>query len=122
MARSEHFALHRSTLPIQLVIGPESKSKEPKAICPLFSPTDDLWIGAMVPKRWAKRAVTRNTIRRQIYALAAHRTWPLPASDRVIRLRKAFDTQVFGSAASLALKAAVRLELQTLFDKAQHTS
>jgi ribonuclease P protein component len=75
-----------------------------------------------VPKRWAKRAVTRNTIRRQIYALAAHRTWPLPASDRVIRLRKAFDTQVFGSAASLALKAAVRLELQTLFDKAQHTS
>lgn len=85
------------------------------------TPTAVNRIGAVVPKRWAKRAVTRNTIRRQIYALAAHRTWPLPASDRVIRLRKAFDIQVFGSATSLALKAAVRLELQTLFDKAQHT-
>ena len=85
------------------------------------TPTAVNRIGAVVPKRWAKRAVTRNAIKRHIYALAAHRTWPQPASDRVIRLRKAFDIQVFGSATSLALKAAVRLELQTLFDKAQHT-
>jgi ribonuclease P protein component len=78
-------------------------------------------IGAVVPKRWAKRAVTRNTIKRQIYALAAHGQWPLPASDRVVRLRKAFDTQLFNSASSVALKSAVRLELQLLFDKALNT-
>ena len=67
------------------------------------TPTAVNRIGAVVPKRWAKRAVTRNTIRRQIYALAAHRTWPLPASDRVIRLRKAFDTQVFESRGSVGV-------------------
>jgi ribonuclease P protein component len=78
-------------------------------------------IGAVVPKRWAKRAVTRNTIKRQIYAIAAHGQWPQPASDRVVRLRKAFDKQLFKSASSVALKSAVRLELQLLFDKALNT-
>lgn len=78
-------------------------------------------IGAVVPKRWAKRAVTRNTIKRQIYALAAHRQWHPTTSDAVVRLRKTFDTQLFPSATSLALKSAVRTELQQLFDKAQHT-
>ena len=78
-------------------------------------------IGAVVPKRWAKRAVTRNTIRRQIYALAAHHGGPEPANARVVRLRKTFDTRAFPSASSLALKTAVRLELQQLFDKAETT-
>ncbi|MFM7697816.1 MAG: ribonuclease P protein component [Limnohabitans sp.] len=87
----------------------------------LKTPTEINRIGAVVPKRWAKRAVTRNTIKRQIYAMAAHRTWPLPASDRVVRLRKAFDKRLFGSATSWALKAAVKLELQLLFDKAQYS-
>jgi division/cell wall cluster transcriptional repressor MraZ len=32
---------------------------------PLFA-VRDVWLGAMVPKRWAKRAVTRNSIKRQI--------------------------------------------------------
>jgi len=84
--------------------------------------TDMPRIGAVVPKRWAKRAVTRNAIRRQIYALAAFCQWPQPASDRVIRLRKAFDISVFTSASSVALKSAVRTELQLLFDKAQNTT
>src|SRR5256885_7500066 len=29
----------------------------------------DAWLGAMVPKRWARRSVTRHTIKRQIYAV-----------------------------------------------------
>lgn len=33
--------------------------------------TEHLWLGALVPKRWSKRAVTRNLIRRQIAAIAA---------------------------------------------------
>ncbi len=78
-------------------------------------------IGAVVPKRWAKKAVTRNAIKRQIYALAAHRQWHPTTSDAVVRLRKTFDTQLFPSATSLALKSAVRTELQQLFDKAQYT-
>jgi ribonuclease P protein component len=97
LASTPHFALHIKT------------------------PSEHNRIGAVVPKRWAKRAVTRNAIRRQIYALAAFCQWPQPASDRVVRLRKAFDKQLFKSASSVALKSAVRLELQLLFDKALNT-
>jgi ribonuclease P protein component len=114
VARSEHFALHRSTLPIQLVIGPESKSGEPKAICPLFSPTDDLWIGAMVPKRWAKRAVTRNAIKRQIYNVSAEFSPIKQPAAFVVRLRRDFSRKTFTSATSDFLKQAIRSELLAL--------
>jgi len=114
VARSEHFALHHSTLPIQLVIGPESKSGEPKAICPLFSPMDDLWIGAMVPKRWAKRAVTRNAIKRQIYNVSAEFSPPKQPAAFVVRLRRDFSRKTFTSATSDFLKQAIRSELLAL--------
>jgi ribonuclease P protein component len=71
-------------------------------------------IGAVVPKRLAKRAVTRNTIKRQIYAVAAQ---GLPQADHVVRLRREFDRQHFVSATSSALRAAVREELLLLFAK-----
>ena len=71
-------------------------------------------IGAVVPKRLAKRAVTRNTIKRQIYAVAAQ---GMPQADHVVRLRREFDRQHFVSATSSALRAAVREELLLLFAK-----
>ena len=71
-------------------------------------------IGAVVPKRWAKRAVTRNTIKRQIYALATKLS---PHADHVVRLRREFDRQFFVSATSNALRMAVRAELEQLFAK-----
>lgn len=71
-------------------------------------------IGAVVPKRWAKRAVTRNTIKRQIYALATKLS---PHADHVVRLRREFDRQFFVSATSNALRTAVRAELEQLFAK-----
>ena len=45
----------------------------------------------MVPKRWARRAVTRNTIKRQIYAVGALFEARLPQAAHVVRLRTAFD-------------------------------
>ena len=73
------------------------------------------WIGAMVPKRWARRAVTRNLIKRQIHALADLGHLP-PASGAVlVRLRASFHTGAFVSAASPALRQAVRAELLRLF-------
>jgi ribonuclease P protein component len=77
-------------------------------------------IGAVVPKRWAKKAVTRNAIRRQIYAQA--QTWSLvhKTHDSVVRLRRPFDQAIFLSATSTALKKAVRDELHQLFDKVTH--
>jgi ribonuclease P protein component len=69
----------------------------------------------MVPKRWAKRAVTRNTIKRQIYTVSAEFESTLSPVAHLVRLRSAFDRAQFLSATSDVLKAAVRAELVSLF-------
>jgi len=78
-------------------------------------------IGAVVPKRWAKQAVTRNAIKRQIYGLVQTQPGPQPAADMVVRLKKPFQRTQFVSATSQALKRAVRSELKELFGKLSHT-
>ena len=80
------------------------------------------WMGALVPKRWAKRAVTRNTIKRQIYAVSADFESRLTLAAHVVRLRAGFDRAQFVSASSVQLKWAIRTELQQLFGKAQATT
>ena len=75
----------------------------------------EVWIGAMVPKRWAKRAVTRNAIRRQIYSVGTDFESALPVAAHVVRLRAGFGPKQFISATSDRLKATVRQELQQLF-------
>lgn len=75
-------------------------------------------LGAMVPKRWAKRAVTRNLIKRQIYSLGDGMEGQLFSANHVVRLRATFDRKQFKSASSEQLKTAVRLELEQLFSKA----
>ena len=72
----------------------------------------------MVPKRWARRAVTRNAIKRQIYNVSKHFAGSLPCAAHVVRLRSEFDRKQFISATSEALKLAVRLELEQLFERA----
>jgi ribonuclease P protein component len=100
--------LHRVALDLAVVLPPHK---------PLFGHRD-VWVGAMVPKRWAKRAVMRNTIKRQIFALSRDYESVLQAAAYVIRLRAAFDKTAFVSATSDVLKAAVRSELQQLFSLA----
>jgi ribonuclease P protein component len=75
-------------------------------------------LGAMVPKRWAKRAVTRNAIKRQIYAVSAQFASQLRPRGQVVRLRAGFDRKEFISASSEQLKSAVRAELIDLFTRA----
>jgi len=84
---------------------------------PLFA-SGDVWLGAMVPKRWARRAVTRNAIKRQIYAVSTAQGVALPRAAHVVRLRAGFDRKEFVSATSDKLKAAVRAELQQLLARA----
>ncbi|KQU82807.1 ribonuclease P protein component [Variovorax sp. Root318D1] len=108
VARTAHFALHRCAL--------DSSSAQP-----LFA-SDDVWLGAMVPKRWARRAVTRNAIKRQIYTVSAAPDVGLPRAAHVVRLRAGFDRKEFVSASSDKLKAAVRAELQQLLARAARTS
>lgn len=71
----------------------------------------------MVPKRWAKRAVTRNTIKRQIYSVSCDFESVLPKAAHVVRLRAGFDRAQFRSATSEQLKQAVRTEIEQLFSK-----
>ena len=113
VSRTAHFALHRVPLdaPIASPTGPESSTQA------LFV-VQDSWIGALVPKRWAKRAVTRNAIKRQIYTVSQGLEPALPQAAHVVRLRTAFDRKHFVSATSEALKQAVRGELQELFARA----
>ena len=105
VAKTSHFALHRVGLP------PGEGAQ------PLY-PVQEPWIGAVIPKRWARRAVTRNTLKRQIYTVAQDFAARLPVAAHVVRLRTGFDRQQFTSATSAALKQAVRAELLQLFDGA----
>ncbi len=79
-------------------------------------PVRDVWMGALVPKRWAKRAVTRNMIKRLIHDVAAESAQVLPIAAYVVRMRAGFDRTVFPSATSAALKIAVRTEVQQLLE------
>ena len=81
-------------------------------------------IGALLPKRWAKKAVRRNALRRKIYALARLQLPLLAASagqpvDCVVRLRAAWLAADFPSARSPALQRELDSELHALFALAQ---
>ena len=115
VARTSHFALHRRSIDVAaLPRSPESGRREP----PLFDGAGP-WLGAMVPKRWARRAVTRNAIKRQIYQVSASANVGVPQAAYLVRLRAGFDRAKFPSASSDVLKAAVREELQRLFERAK---
>jgi len=70
------------------------------------------WLGCVVPKRHARRAVTRTLLKRQIHSAAA--ATALSPGLWVVRLRAGFDRTAFPSAASAALARAVRGELDVL--------
>ena len=76
----------------------------------------------MVPKRWAKRAATRNAIKRQIYAVSGEFCRAYPKSAFVIRLRRGFDKSEFLSAVSDQLRQAVRTEIQALIETGGKTA
>jgi ribonuclease P protein component len=110
VAKTPHFALHRNSLDATLVTSATGAVTQAAALFPI----EDLWLGAMVPKRWARRAVTRNAIKRQIYAVSADFQHLYPQAAFVVRLRRDFSRTEFVSASSPQLRSAVRLELQSL--------
>ena len=93
VARTPHFALHRCAL------------DAPAGAEPLFGPASDVWLGAMVPKRWARRAVTRNAIKRQIYNVSAAADTVLPSAAVLLQLRSA--TTAGGVTAGVVVVGAV---------------
>jgi ribonuclease P protein component len=128
VARSAHFALHhvaaapaaRRRLPAEAVVRELSTMKAPTSdvsvdkLPPPGPAAPARWAGFVLPKRLARRAVTRQLLKRQMRQALLQQAAFLPAGMWVVRLRAAFATSQFPSAASDALRAAARAELQTL--------
>jgi ribonuclease P protein component len=89
---------------------------EPPALA-LVGP-DRLWFGSVVPKRHARRAVTRSLLKRQMRCALERHAATLAPGLWVLRLRAPFDKAQFPSAASDRLKSAARAELDALFGTA----
>ena len=113
VAKTTHFALHRNALDATPVQAEPGEFVDTSRARPLF-PIQDVWLGAMVPKRWAKRAVTRNAIKRQIYTVSADFSHQYPTAAYVVRLRRDFSRKEFISATSEQLKQVVRAEVIAL--------
>jgi ribonuclease P protein component len=107
IAQTAHFSLHRCS------VAASAQDSLTGTRESLFV-KDQASIGAMVPKRWAKRAVTRNLFKRQIHQVSVRHEELFPLAAHVVRLRSTFDSNVFVSAASSALRTLVALELLTL--------
>ena len=135
-AATEHFSVHhldstpsgRSPSAARTVASKLSTIEEPTSALPVedfppAAPSPALaWVGAVVPKRHARRAVTRSLIKRQIYAAAGRHRDGLAPGLWIVRLRASFDGSRFVSAASPALRLAVRGELEDLLAAASSRS
>jgi ribonuclease P protein component len=75
-----------------------------------------LRVGVLVPKRHARRSVTRSLLKREMRAGVARRAHRLAPGLWLVRLRAPFDPALFPSAASAALREAARAELDKLLD------
>ena len=129
-ASSKHFAVHHlpdhpsrphktaAESPLEVLADELSTGGAPTPLMPVddLRPAAQLgfWLGAVVPKRHARRAVTRTLLKRQIRAVVAERVGDLFEGLWVVRLRAPFDKATFPSAASDALKFCARDELEGL--------
>jgi len=77
-----------------------------------------LGVALVVPKRHAKRAVTRNLVKRQMREAIHRRRADWAGLQVMLRLRSAIGSKQFTSASSDALRQAVRSELEQLFSQA----
>ena len=130
VGKSAHFVLHH------LAASPASAVRPPKkpiaqdlstATAPNRAQTVDntqsppcWWLGLVVPKRHAKRAVTRSLLKRQMRAQVQGSLEHLPPGQWVIRLRAPFSASSYASAASAPLREAAREELEQVFAALPH--
>lgn len=122
LSRSAHFALHHVAGVPQTTQTPREKGGTQELSTGFVDegqrPVDDLpggcWIGCVIPKRLARRAVTRNLLRRQIRSAFGRHAGGLPAGLWLVRLRAPFAPAQFVSARSRALALAARSELDAL--------
>jgi ribonuclease P protein component len=133
-SRSAHFAAHHlSASPSQPckaskkpVLGELSTGDAPSCAPPVDESPEvavdtvpaGRWLGLVVPKRHARRSVTRSLLKRQMRAVMRRHAQGLPPGLWVLRLKAPFDRQQFSSAASPPLQQAAGDELQLLLQRA----
>jgi len=124
-ASTPHFAVHHLPVVDAAPVGAGARPTADELSTALREtgefPVDD-WparaarkLGVVVPKRHARRAVTRSLLKRQIYAAGARHAASLARGLWIVRLRAPFDRTRFVSAASPALREVARAELEDLF-------
>lgn len=133
-ARSPHFAVHHlasaPSAPKRSVKKPVSIQLSTSELEVMINPVDDIaiyhllnaqlhgvWLGMVIPKRHAKRAVTRTLLKRHIKSVMAAQ-FSAPPGLWVVRLRAPFDRATYVSAASEALSAVARKELTGILQMA----
>jgi ribonuclease P protein component len=125
-AKTPHFAVHHLAAGSSVVKPPPQAASEAKlstvevpggarAVDDSTRADSGRRLGAVVPKRHARRAVTRSLLKRQVYAAGSRHAGALSLGLWIVRLRAPFDRTVFPSASSTALRDAARGELDALF-------
>lgn len=125
-SRSTHFAMHHvMDAPSSATGKRQTPPGEELSTTPALEANQSVdnlpsrhWLGCVIPKRHARRSVSRTLLKRQIRAaMASHASSLLPGLW-LVRLRSPFAAAQFVSAASVALRDAARDELQQLFTRA----
>jgi ribonuclease P protein component len=112
VARTQHFVVHRGYGKAATAPSPEAHTHAHQVV-----PLQGLCMATLIPKRWAKRAVTRNAVRRQIMAAFGNAQKNLMPVPHLVRLQSSFDTKAFTSASSTALKNEVAQEVAQLLNR-----
>lgn len=114
VSRTEHFAAYFAASPRSTDKLSTSTANMQMQAVDGGPPGTGLVLGFVIPKRHAKRAVTRVAIRRQMRAAVARHGAGLAAGEWALRLRVPWDPKRFRSATSAGLVAAIRAELDAL--------
>ncbi len=129
-ARSVHFAAHhlsacpsiarrKAAKPVVSKLSTADATTHPQPVDDsLAQAPTGCWLGTVVPKRHARRAVTRNLLKRQMRSVVAALAAQMPAGLWVLRLRSGFDPKRFASPASDGLRDGAREELLALLQRA----
>ena len=88
---------------------------------PARAPSEWL-LGLVVPKRHARRAVTRSVLKREMRAAFRRGVSGLEPGEWLMRLRSPFDPKAFPSAASRPLMLVARGELDDLLERCLSSS
>jgi ribonuclease P protein component len=125
--RSAHFAVHylqacpALRAPSKSDTRPEDLSTgcEPEMTALVDNKPRNVWLGQILPKRHARRAVTRSALRRQVQAAVRRHAKALAPGMWLVRLRAPFDRVAMPSADSGALRRTAAAELDTMLSRAR---